>query len=747
MHTSMKQGNTAKIRINRCFTSIFHFCRLAFFLPAILMTIGYTMTLHAQTKQLTLNDLIPGGSSYQRFVPKNLKQIQWMGEKYIFQQGDTLWISAPANPEKKSILLSIGALNELLTKNGIKNTSRIPTVKAGSEGNNPYIEFKQDSLLINLNPVSKKINYTFPLSKGDQNTDKSPDNSHLAATNQNGLYLIARDGLRTTVATSDSTSLSFGANNVHRNEFGIYKGTFWSPQGEHLAFYRMDENRVKGYPMVDISAYPATLDMIKYPMAGQKSHEVSIGIYSLKNRKTIYLETGKPKDRYLTNIAWSPAGDIIYIAELNRGQDTCKLESYSALTGKHLKTLFTETHQKYVEPEHPVLFLKNRSDQFIWQSKRDGYNHLYLYDTDGNLIKQLTSGHWNVTDIPGFDKTGDNLFYQSSSLSPLDRNYSCLDIKTGFSQLLTPAPGIHQAKFNESGKFMIDSYSNSTTPRVIELITIGKNPAKNLLTAKNPYDNCTFPTISTGTLTAADDSTQLYYRLVTPSDLDTTKKYPAIIYVYGGPHAQMINNSWLSGTRGWDIYMAERGYIILTVDNRGSAGRSLEFENTIHRQLGIEEMKDQLRGVDLLQGLPFVDKDRIGVHGWSYGGFMTTNLMLSYPDIFKVGVAGGPVIDWKYYEIMYGERYMDSPQENPIGYDESNLNKKAANLSGHLLLIHGDNDPVVVWQHSLSFLKSCIDAGTYPDYFVYPGHEHNVKGKDRIHLHEKITRYFDQNLK
>lgn len=747
MHNSKKQGNTAKIRINRCFTSIFHFCRLAFFLPAILMTIGYTMTLHAQTKQLTLNDLIPGGSSYQRFVPKNLKQIQWMGEKYIFQQGDTLWISAPANPKKKSILLSIGALNELLTKNGIKNTSRIPTVKAGSEGNNPYIEFKQDSLLINLNPVSKKINYTFPLSKGDQNTDKSPDNSHLAATNQNGLYLIARDGLRTTVATSDSTSLSFGANNVHRNEFGIYKGTFWSPQGEHLAFYRMDENRVKGYPMVDISAYPATLDMIKYPMAGQKSHEVSIGIYSLKNRKTIYLETGKPKDRYLTNIAWSPAGDIIYIAELNRGQDTCKLESYSALTGKHLKTLFTETHTRYVEPEHPVLFLKNRSDQFIWQSKRDGYNHLYLYDTDGNLIKQLTSGHWNVTDISGFDKTGNNLFYQSSSLSPLDRNYSCLDIKTGFSQLLTPAPGIHQAKFNESGKFMIDSYSNSTTPRVIELITIGKNPAKNLLTAKNPYDNYTFPTISTGTLTAADDSTQLYYRLVTPSDLDTTKKYPAIIYVYGGPHAQMINNSWLSGTRGWDIYMAERGYIILTVDNRGSAGRSLEFENIIHRQLGIEEMKDQLRGVDLLQGLPFVDKDRIGVHGWSYGGFMTTNLMLSYPDIFKVGVAGGPVIDWKYYEIMYGERYMDSPQENPIGYDESNLNKKAANLSGHLLLIHGDNDPVVVWQHSLSFLKSCIDAGTYPDYFVYPGHEHNVKGKDRIHLHEKITRYFDQNLK
>ena len=240
--------------------------------------------------------------------------------------------------------------------------------------------------------------------------------------------------------------------------------------------------------------------------------------------------------------------------------------------------------------------------------------------------------------------------------------------------------------------------------------------------------------------------TDLYYRLVKPADFDPAKKYPTIIYVYGGPHAQMVTGGWQNGARGWDIYMANKGYIMFTLDNRGSDNRGLEFENVTFRHLGIEEGKDQVKGVEFLKSLPYVDGNRIGVHGWSFGGHMTTALMLRYPEIFKVGVAGGPVIDWGYYEIMYGERYMDTPQSNPEGYEQCNLKNLAGNLKGHLLLIHDDHDDTCVPQHTLSFIKACVDARTYPDLFIYPTHKHNVIGRDRVHLHEKITRYFEDNL-
>ena len=246
---------------------------------------------------------------------------------------------------------------------------------------------------------------------------------------------------------------------------------------------------------------------------------------------------------------------------------------------------------------------------------------------------------------------------------------------------------------------------------------------------------------------AADDSTDLYYRMVKPVNFDPTKKYPTVVYVYGGPHAHNVNGSWNYAARPWEVYMAQKGYLLFIVDNRGSQYRGLAFENCTHRQLGVVEMQDQMRGVDFLKSLPYVDETRLGVHGWSFGGFMTTNLMCSYPDVFKAGVAGGPVIDWNLYEVMYGERYMDTPQENPEGYEGSNLLKKAGNLKGRLQIIVGYNDPTCVLQHSMSFLRAAADAGTQPDYFVYPGQGHNMMGKDMVHLHERITRYFDDFLK
>ena len=419
---------------------------------------------------------------------------------------------------------------------------------------------------------------------------------------------------------------------------------------------------------------------------------------------------------------------------------------YDVETGELTATLFEEKSDKYVEPQDPIIFLPWDNSKFIYQSQKDGFSHLYLYDTNGRQIRQLTEGGWLVKEVLGFDTKKKEIIIASTEFSPLQNNLFRLDTKTGIRTPLGSAEGVHSGQLSPSGRYLIDQYNSPTVPRSINIIDVQSGKSVNLLTAADPFTGYKMQGIETGTIKAADGKTDLYYRLIKPADFDPNKKYPAIVYVYGGPHAQLVTNGWQNGARGWDIYMANKGYIMFTVDGRGSSNRGLDFENVTFRQLGIEEGRDQVKGTEFLKSLPYVDGNRIGVHGWSFGGHMTTALLLRYPEIFKVGVAGGPVIDWGYYEVMYGERYMDTPQSNPKGYKECNLKNLAGNLKGHLMIIHDDHDDTCVPQHTLSFMKACIDARTYPDLFIYPCHKHNVSGRDRVHLHEKITRYFEDYL-
>ena len=601
-----------------------------------------------------------------------------------------------------------------------------------------------------------KVVADYALKNNWANYDFCPATNNLAFTEGNNVHILSPDG-RNTIVTRETQDGIVCGQAVHQREFGITKGMFWSPKGSALAFYRMDERMVTAYPLVNIDTRCATPVPHKYPMAGMKSHEVTVGVYQVATGQTVWLETGLPKEKYLTNIAWSPDEKSIYIAELNREQNEMHLVRYSALTGKKEADLFTETDRCYVEPQHPVLFLPNDPDKFIWQSEADGYNHLYLYDTTGKELRKLTGGEWVVTKVLGFSKDGNKVIFEGTAPHPVSPNMQGTgmqryiwetDLRTGdIMNCLSWKVGVHRWLLSPSGEYAIDYVSSPSTPRDIDLIRVkDAKVISTLLSAPDPFKLYRMPRIKVGHILAADGKTRLNYRLTLPPDLDETKKYPTIVYVYGGPKVQLVTGDWQNGARGWDLYMAQRGYVMFTVDSRGSANRGHAFESVIHRNLGINEMADQVKGVEFLKSLSYVDADRIGVHGWSYGGFMTTNLMLTYPEIFKVGVAGGPVIDWSNYEIMYGERYMDRPQDNPEGYKNANLKLKAGNLKGHLLMIHGDIDPVVVWQHSLGFLKACVEADTYPDYFVYPRHEHNVTGKDRPHLHEKITRYFDDYL-
>lgn len=593
---------------------------------------------------------------------------------------------------------------------------------------------------------TKQIVWQAPRVSGSSHNDFTYASRSEAFVKDWNLYVTTADGKTHQVSTDGSRELQYGQS-VHRDEFGIHKGTFWSPKGNLLAFYRMDQTMVTDFPLVDNAPRVATLAPEKYPMAGMTSHKVTVGVYNPATEQTIYLQAGDPTDRYFTNIAWSPDEKTVYVIELPRSQDKAELVSYDAATGRRLAVLYTETNARYVEPCNPIVFLPWDSSKFVYQTRRDGYNHLYLFDTTGKELAQLTKGAFEVIEMLGFNETTRSIIFKANADSPIAHNIYAVNVKSGKRTRLDNGQGVHHAKLSAGGRYMIDTWNAPDVYRHVDLASTATPKAVNVWADDKCYEEFNMPEITSGTIKAADGTTDLYYRLVKPVDFDPNKTYPAIVYVYGGPHAHLVDASWHYSARPWEYYMAQRGYVMFVLDSRGSEYRGFEFESCTHRHLGDNEMKDQLEGVKFLKSLPYVDGNRLGVHGWSFGGFMTTNLMCSYPDVFKVGVAGGPVIDWKYYEVMYGERYMDTPQENPEGYESSSLLPKAKNLKGRLQVIVGYNDPTCVLQHSLSFLKACEDAGTQPDYFVYPGEGHNMAGHMQVHLHDRITRYFDDYLK
>ncbi|MDD4845094.1 MAG: S9 family peptidase [Petrimonas sp.] len=702
----------------------------------LLLSVCTSLLFAQQNKLFTLDELIPGGKNFYSYYPQIGEQFQWHDDELMMLRDDSVFRVDPLNPNHKKFVFRFDEIRKKEKGGGI--VSRVSFDREGSD--NLVFSSAKGTGVYDLKTRQVILSVDFP--ENSANQELSPDNVYLAYTKENNLYITDGTGKETAITSEENKGIVCGQA-VHRDEFGIKGGIFWSPGGNKLAFYRMDETMVASYPVVDISARTATEKSIRYPMAGESSHEVAIGVYNVKTGQTVYLKTGEPRDKYLTNVVWSPDEKFIYVAELNREQNHLKMNRYDAGSGDFDKTLFEETHPKYVEPENPVLFVRNNPAQFVWQSERDGFNHLYLYDTSGRLLKQLTRGDWEVTDVIGFDGKGQHLFFVSTQPSPLERHAYSVNLKSGSIHRLTNVPGMHTIAVSNSGRYLVSRYSASDNPGKVDVIDLKNAKTVTLTSALNPFAGISMPRVELGSLKAADGKTDLFYRMVKPANFDAAKKYPVAIYVYGGPHSQLVQNRWRYGSGGWETYMAQKGYLVFVLDNRGTSFRGRAFEDVTHRRLGVEEAKDQMCGVEFLKSLPYVDAGRLGVHGWSYGGFMTINMLLRYPEVFKVGVAGGPVIDWKYYEVMYGERYMDTPQENPDGYAKTSLLNKAGRLKSRLLIIHGDEDPVVVMQHSLQFLKSSIGAGTHPDFFVYPGHEHNMIGRDRVHLHEHITRYFE----
>lgn len=694
----------------------------------------------AQNKQMSLQDAILGRYTY--LSPETVEDLSWKdSDTFSYVEADTLW-AENARSGERTVVVALAELNELF---GSSNGQALRSFPGYSWCEDGHLLIRHDRSFFIMNPVEKRIALKLTLPENAENAVFHEARRFVAFTEDDNLFVLLSSGEKVQITTDGDNGIVNGKT-VHRSEFGITNGIFCSPQGNYIAFYRKDERGVTDYPLVDFMARVADHTPVKYPMAGMKSHHVTVGVYNILNGKTIFLESGGDPEHYLTNLAWSPDEKHIYLAELSRGQDHMQLNRYDVGSGKKSSPLLEEKHGKYVEPQHPIWFSKMNQNEFFYLSRADGWFHVYHYSVSGELIRQVTKGEWEVTGILGIDEKEKNLFVEATQESPLERHIYRVEIRSGKMEKLTDEEGIHQGLLSPGGSYLIDRFEAPENPSQTNLVSGKGKPVRILQQAGDPLEDYLLGENKLVAIRSADGETELYGRMILPPNFDPGKKYPVILYVYGGPHAQLVDKSWHHGAQWWQYYMASQGYIAFTMDNRGTSNRGMDFESVIHRRLGILETEDQMQGIDYLKSLAFVDTSRIGVHGWSYGGFMTLNLMLRHPEVFKVGVAGGPVVDWSMYEVMYGERYMDKPQENPEGYCEANMLNHVPKLEGRLMLIHGVQDDVVVMQHSMQFLRECIVQGKQVDFFVYPTHPHNVRGKDRIHLMEKVSRYFLENL-
>ena len=701
----------------------------------LIIAVVLCATANAQQKELTLEDAVLART--KGLTPQNISKLQWVkgANNYVFLEENQYHIKTAANKHVSSFGIE-------------KLASAYPSLKKLphfiSIGTTDLV-FENHHQLVCFDYKNNKEQYSVAYDELANNKDYN--GNQLAYTIDNNLFVATTTNPKMAVTNFADKNIVAGQA-IHRYEFGITKGTFWSPKGNFLAFYQKDETHIANYPLVDVTTYPATLNNIKYPMAGQKSELAKIGVFNVQSSQTIYLEIDTKDEHYLTNLSWTPDEKYLLVAEVNRAQNHFFYNLYDVATGKKVKTLFEEQNNRWVEPEHDAVFLPKSTTDFLWMSERDGFMNLYLYNTSGTLKKQLTHFKYVIKSVLGFDKAGQNVLITTTGEDGRNTLVFSVNLKTGASKKITQQNGTHRVKLSDDGAYLIDDYSNLSTPREIAIINTKTAKSTTILKAENPLKTHRIGTTELITLTSKDGF-NLYGRIIKPAQFDSTKKYPVLVYVYGGTHAQLVTNSWLGGANLWMNWLAtQKEYIVFTIDNRGSANRGFAFESIIHRKAGEAAMEDQLTGVDYLNTLPFVDNNRIAVFGWSYGGFMSSNALFKGNDVFKAAIAVAPVTNWKWYDSIYTERYMRTRKENEKGYEQNSpINFVDLYKKGNYLLVHGVADDNVHFQHTAEMTNALIKSKKQFDTYFYPNRNHSIYGDNaRIHLYTKMTNFLLQNL-
>ncbi|MDT8394576.1 MAG: S9 family peptidase [Bacteroidales bacterium] len=589
-----------------------------------------------------------------------------------------------------------------------------------------------------------------PLSeKGKQQlADFSPDGSKIAFVRENNIFIkdiLSGDEKQITSDGKDRYIINGTTDWVYEEEFSITKGFYWSPDGSKLAYYKFDESNVAGYELQMWGDLYPVMHRYKYPKAGEENSIISIHIYNLNSNETTEIDVGEETDQYIPRIKWTRQENILSILRMNRLQNELEILLADAESGES-KVVYFEKNKYYIDITDHLTFTDE--DHFLITSEADGYYHIYYYTMEGELVQQLTRGKWDVTDIEGYDEKRKKVYFQAAYSSPLNRDILAVDLKGSIS-LLSSGLGTNNADFSKNFDYYINTYSDANTP---PMITLHKHNGKmvRLMKENNElqqklaeygYARREFFAITT------DEGVELNAWKILPPDFDSEKQYPLLVYVYGGPASQTVRNSWDGGML-WYQMLAQHGIICVSVDNRGTGARGEEFRKMTYLQLGKYETIDQIAAARHLASQAWVDEERIGIFGWSYGGFMSTLCMTKGADIFDAGIAVAPVTNWKYYDNIYTERFMRTPQENPDGYEDNSPINHTDKLQGKFMLVHGTADDNVHVQNTLDLVSALVESDKQFELMLYPNKNHGIYGGNtQYHLYWMMTDFLLENLK
>jgi len=575
----------------------------------------------------------------------------------------------------------------------------------------------------------------------------SPDSKYVSFVRDHNLWIVSTaDGKEHAVTSGGTEQVRKGELDwVYPEELDLYAAYWWSPDSSSIAYLQMDENKVSQFSLLNFESYTGEAELQRYPVAGGTNPTVHVYVAAVNGGEPRLMDTGSDNNIYLPRVNWTPDSRHVAIQRLNRDQNALDLLLFDVSTGK-CSALLAEKDRAWVNVRDDLHFFKDNK-RFLWSSERTGYRHLYLYSLDGKQIAQITKGDWEVTAVEGVDEAKGIVYFTATEKSPTERHLYRVNLDgSGFARI-TKQDGFHMPNLSPDANFFVDMYSNATTPPRQDLYrtdgskaaTINENKVEEL--AQYHLSPVEFFTVN------ARDGVPLNCFMIKPPNFDPSKKYPVIVYTYGGPHAQVVLNAWQGPNLLWHELMAQKGYIIFALDNRGSAGRGHVFEEPIHYRFGIPELNDQRDGVGWLQKQSYVDPQRLGIWGWSYGGHMTLHAMFEAPDLFKIGFAGGPVTDWHFYDTIYTERYMGLPQQHENEYKESSPVSHVTSFKGKLLIAQGTGDDNVHYSNTLSLINDLISRGVYVEVIAAPGRGHGVSDPPaRKIVFDRVTQFFLNNL-
>lgn len=608
---------------------------------------------------------------------------------------------------------------------------------------------------------TKETNYIFdlktkkmtPLSmKGKQRLATfSPDGKKVSFVRDNNIYIVDLATSAESQVTNDgewNKIINGGVDWVYEEEFSMANGLYWSPDSKKVAYYRFDESRVKefGMTMYNTGLYPEPYSY-KYPKAGEENSIVTIHIYDLASQKSIPVNVGAETDQYIPRVMWTQDANTLAFLRMNRLQNKEELLFANAADGTS-RVIYTETSTTYLEVYDPIVFLPD-GKSFLWTSDKDGWVHEYQIGTDGKVIKQLTKGEWDITDVYGFDAKTSTFFYQSNEGNATQRAVYSVKLDGSKKKKLTPMPGNNIPTFSEGFKYFINTYSNANTPYMMtvnsadgkEIKVLQDNKKLSKVTAEYGFSNKEFFTVKNR------EGISLNGWMIKPLKMEPGKKYPVLQVVYGGPGSNMVVDTWAGTTLYWHQMLAQQGVIVVAVDNRGTEYRGRDFKKCTYGQMGKLESADQIDVAKYLGTLPYVDKERIGIWGWSYGGYMSSLCLAVGADVFKMAIAVAPVTNWRFYDSIYTERYMGLPKDNAKGYDDFSPVNNMDKMKGSLLLIHGTGDDNVHFQNSVELVNVLVENNKQYEFYMYPDRNHGIRGGNTsMHLYTKMTNFIQSNL-